>query len=137
MADKRTQKKKTAGKARAGKSTVIDFTLKKKDGIGEITFNGDLTVQHAVTLKDVLLKALKQAKQVMVRAGTNATVTLPVLQLLCSAHRSALQRKKDLRLAQVSKGIAALIDAAGYSHCKDCAIGRSSNCLWILGRNGA
>lgn len=111
---------------------MIALKVKKWGSIGEITVSGKLTVQHAAQFKKTLLKALKKAKHVIVIVGENAKVDLPFLQLLCSAHRSALRLKKDLRLSYVNQEVVKAIDTVGYSHRKNCTYADGKGCIWLI-----
>ena len=88
-------------------------------GQGALTLAGDLTIQRAQELKDVLVAATASEVTTLVlnlEAVTGADLT--ALQLLCAAHRKLLDAGKALSLSgDAPRAFREAIDAAGFSGC--------------------
>jgi anti-anti-sigma regulatory factor len=99
---------------------------------GTIHLEGDLTLPNAADLKNILIKALINADAVTIRFGAVQDLDLSCLQLLCSAHRSAVRLKKKIQFeGSLPKILEETADAAGYSRLKGCQLDSEKSCLWI------
>ncbi len=99
---------------------------------GTIHLEGDLTLPYAAELRTMLIKALINSDAVTIRFGAVQNVDLSCLQLLCSAHRSAVRFKKQFQFEGiVPKIFQETADAAGYSRLKGCHLDYEKSCLWI------
>jgi anti-anti-sigma factor len=100
-----------------------------------ISLAGELTVSNAATLRTGILEALGQGEQVELDLEGVSEVDLAGLQLLCSAHRSALAQGKTLTL--INAQIPALEkarQAAGFVFHRSCKFNPAGECFWIGGR---
>jgi len=106
--------------------------FKKTGNKGIVMLSGDLTLPYAEELKGVFLKALVETDDVSVGFENVQEVDLSCLQLLCSAHRSAVRLKKSITfntaLPQAFKEAA---DAAGFTRLKGCKLDCDKSCLWM------
>jgi len=99
---------------------------------GVVTLEGDLTLPHAEELKKVFLKALLKADDVAVGFGNIQDVDLSCLQLLCSAHRSAVRFKKQVAFSKgLPQELRNAAEAAGYVRLKGCRLDCEKSCLWM------
>jgi anti-anti-sigma regulatory factor len=104
---------------------------------GTIRLEGDLTLPNAAKLKKILIKALINADAVTIQFGDVQDLDLSCLQLLCSAHRSAVRLKKQIRFeGSLPKILQETADAAGYLRLKGCQLDSEKSCFWI-GAGGA
>lgn len=93
---------------------------------------GDLTVQHAAEFRTCLLDALGRAQCVRVDLQAIDDIDLTCLQLLCSAHKTALFTGRDLSLDSERPGLLERsLDLAGFSRSRGCAMDLNGSCLWI------
>ena len=96
-----------------------------------IEFSGSLTVARAVEVREALLQAMAPGEDVEVVIGDIAAVDLTFLQILCAAHRAAVERGRQVCLA---KDLPALlqqtIDISGFARHESCPRGGSAPCLW-------
>lgn len=110
----------------------MSSTEKTADGRHVITLDGDLTLQNAEELRSLFVKALVEADLVAVRFGDVREADLSLLQLLCSAHRSAVRLKKQVRLeGAFPKVFLDRADAAGFTRLKGCKPENKKSCFWI------
>jgi anti-anti-sigma regulatory factor len=104
---------------------------------GTIHLEGDLTLPNAAELKRILIKALINADAVMIQFDDVQELDLSCLQLLCSAHRSAVRLKKQIQFkGSLPKILQEMADAAGYLRLKGCQLDSEKSCFWI-GAGGA
>jgi anti-anti-sigma factor len=100
-----------------------------------VSAEGDLTVEHAVELKTCLLDALGRAQSVRVDLQAIDDMDLTCLQLLCSAHKTALFAGRDLSLCnEKPEPFKRSLDLAGFSRSRGCAMDLNDSCLWIQRR---
>ncbi len=99
---------------------------------GILHLEGDLTLPTAAELRALLIKSLIDADSVTVRFGAVQDLDLSCLQLLCSAHRSAVRLKKQIRFeGNLPKVLQETAEAAGYSRVKGCQLDTEKSCLWV------
>jgi anti-anti-sigma regulatory factor len=99
-----------------------------------VTVTGELTSEHVAELRALLIKAIINTDRVKVRCEGVTRADLSCLQLLCSAHRSAVRMNKEFLLVDGLEG--ALKDAAhaaGYVRTVGCRLDRGKSCLWVVG----
>jgi len=63
-----------------------------------IVVNGNLTIEHACPLKDVLLEALESSKMVNLDLHRVSSVDMACLQVLCAANKTYLKTEKHLSI---------------------------------------
>ena len=106
-------------------------------GARAITLEGDLSIRRACELKDLLLTALKEGRQVVLEFGEYVGSDLSLLQLLCSAHRTAARLGISLTFGDtVPADFRKTTEQAGYLRDKGCVCGNAATCLWLRSRNG-
>ena len=99
-----------------------------------VTLRGNLTIRRAVELKAQLAEALGKAQTVLIEFADYREADLSFIQLLCSAHRTALRNGGDLRLG--GGGRRAVLDMAhraGFFREKACSFSEDRGCLWMRG----
>jgi len=107
------------------------------EGRAIISFEGDLTLPHAEEIRSLLIKALVNADAVGLRFAEVHDVDLSCLQLLCSAHRSAVRLKKRITIeGGAPQALKDAADAAGYSRQKGCKLDSDRSCIWTAVEGG-
>jgi len=110
----------------------MKFELEPSGNRGILTIDGELTIERAVELKAMLMKSLRSADNVHIQIDAVTEADLSCLQLLCSAHRTALSLNKNLTLnCQESEVFKHITEISGYSRHKGCCLDTSECCLWI------
>jgi len=111
----------------------MDFKL-DSSGEGIVSLDGELTIEYAAELKALLIRALENADRVYIRLKDVTTVDLSCLQLLCSAHRTAVKAKKHITLDRGTCEIfGQTIKDAGFCRSGDCQKDPYGNCFWMGG----
>ncbi len=107
-------------------------TLEKlPDGRIQISLDGELTLPHAADMKSLFVKALIDADVVTVKFGEVQDADLSLLQLLCSAHRSAVRLKKQVQFeGAFPKVFQEAARAGGFTRLKGCKLDTEKSCLW-------
>ncbi len=96
-----------------------------------ITLEGDVTLPHSEELKKVLIKALLDTDDISVHTENLRETDLSCLQLLCSAHRSAVRLKKRIAFAGTAgKAFKDAVDESGFARVRGCKLDCEKNCLW-------
>ncbi|OPY84002.1 MAG: hypothetical protein A4E65_00385 [Syntrophorhabdus sp. PtaU1.Bin153] len=110
---------------------MIDIRLSELEGVGVIALGGELTVAHAQELRTSLKEVVYGYRSVVVQFGDIADVDLSCLQLLCSAHKSAMKQEKAFALGEHVPAIFAQLFAdAGFIRDTGCRLDPGETCLW-------
>ena len=97
-----------------------------------ITLNGDLTVQNANARKSEILSALKKSATVILDLSRMTAGDLSLLQIICSAHRSADSMHKQFSIRGAEQtAYRKLIEQSGYSRQIGCRESLRRSCLWM------
>lgn len=101
------------------------------DGTLVLTLEGDATVETVEQLHQALRAGLQQ-DQVTLDCSLLNKADLYALQLLCSAHRTAMNEKKTLTfLGKVSEPVVEAIKATGLMREFGCSLSsEEASCLW-------
>lgn len=95
---------------------------------------GDLTMERAKNFKKALLDSLDRADQVTIRVDKVDEISLSCLQLLCSAHRSALKNQKHLSISgPYSESFSLAVKCAALESPNGCPLEQIQSCLWTGG----
>jgi ABC-type transporter Mla MlaB component len=98
-----------------------------------ITLDGDLTLPHAEELKKVLIKSLLDSDDIRVSMNSLEDADLSCLQLLCSAHRSAVRLKKRIGFSGSPAGpFRSIVEGAGFARLHGCKLDCENSCLWTV-----
>ena len=112
----------------------MKYTLEPSGDTHVLTLNGELTIEHAGELKKVMIDAIENFDRLTVAIGDLTEVDLTCLQLLCSAHRTALKSNKQLTLSSRDSDIfQRLVRDSGYARHDGCFPDPSQQCLWCGG----
>ena len=115
---------------------MIDFKVEQSDDKRILTINGEMTIQNADALKNILIQSLEYENDLVLNLENVTDVDLSGLQLLFSAYKTRMELKKDFTLngncPEVFKEAAG---DAGYSPHTSCGSGCNKICLWMSGDN--
>ena len=96
-----------------------------------IICDGDVTQQQMHELRTSIIKMLINVDEVAVDLQNVARAGLPLLQLLCSAHRSATRLNKRFTFAGAWPDILErTAGSAGFLHQTGCSLDKDRTCLW-------
>ncbi|MBF0097292.1 MAG: STAS domain-containing protein [Magnetococcales bacterium] len=97
---------------------MIDFSVDDTGATGALILSGPLTIQHALPLKEALLRIGAEIKHVSVNLEQVSSLDLTALQLLCSAHRDWVKKgKKITREGTVPDIVNRVVREAGFAGC--------------------
>ena len=108
------------------------LSAQEKEGkTRELVLQGALVIQRVTEVKDELKKALDEVDTLMVNFTETSEVDLSCLQLLCSAHRTAVGLNKTLlRVGGAPAGMNGLMSGAGLLGFSGCSVACSHGCIW-------
>ncbi|MEA3544148.1 MAG: STAS domain-containing protein [Thermodesulfobacteriota bacterium] len=103
------------------------------DGAIVLKLEGDATIEYAEQLHQVLLETLREIDQLSVDLEQVTSCDFYILQLLCSAHRTAMKWKKHLSFHGIpSPVVRETIFSTGFLRNHGCSLSPDVNdCLWI------
>jgi anti-anti-sigma regulatory factor len=111
---------------------VINIKLSELEGMGVIVLGGELTIGHAQELKTSLKEAVDGYNSVVVQLGDITDIDLSCLQLLCSAHKSAIKQKKTFAFGEhVPDTFSQVFADAGFIRDTGCRSDPGETCLWV------
>lgn len=110
----------------------MNALFKRSGNKGVITLEGELTLPYAEKLRGVLLDALAAVDEVSIAFENVQDADLSCLQLLCSAHRSAVRiRKQVLSSGDQPRIFSDVVEAAGFVRSMGCKLDCGNSCLWV------
>lgn len=113
---------------------MLDFKIENSGDVGVVTMNGEVLINNATELKELLMKALDCVDHVNINIEELTELDLSGLQLLCSAYRSSLKLNKNLTLNSKSSAVfKKIIEDAGYICHTESDSDYYKTCLWLKG----
>jgi hypothetical protein len=101
--------------------------------LNEIVVDRSVPLEELPSLAKGLGEALQQSVVGVRLVVTTGEVGMPLIQLVCAAHRSAQSLDKELTVDwQVPEPVAALLQDAGFTRHVACRRSRNGECLWLL-----
>lgn len=92
---------------------------------------GELTIEHSEELREILKDGLDREERLSLSFSKVTDIDLSFLQLICSAHRTALQANKIFRIdKQGSEILMTAIKDAGFVREEGCSLDLSKSCIW-------
>ena len=114
---------------------MISLDINESDKVGVLTLEGEINIEHARDLKSALVSVLGRVDRVMVDLERVTAAGLTCLELLCSAHRTALSMNKELELGpNVSEAFTHAIRDSGYERRQGCEWSSQQSCFWGRGK---
>ena len=111
---------------------MISLRKSSTGTVGTVHLEGKLGIEHCGELKKVLLQAMDDTKKVQINPEKLKTISLPCLQLLCSAHISATRRQRSLSLAGArSEVFERSLAEEGFETRTECEKALQRSCLWL------
>ncbi len=113
---------------------MAGFSFIKSGNDGEALIEGVLKVENAMEIKAKLLDMISKEDQVIITIGEASEADLSFLQIICSAHRTAVRVNKSFMVGP--RRPAAFVrsyEEAGFIREKGCVFGADGNCIWLPG----
>jgi anti-anti-sigma regulatory factor len=109
----------------------MEFMATPNTKEGTLSLKGEITLLQAEQLKVLLARALDASEQVTIDTEAVTDIDLSCLQLICSAHRSALGcGRRWVLTPRRSEAFTEKVRQAGLTHCFACNYAPESDCLW-------
>jgi len=101
-----------------------------------LDINGEMTIQNAEEIKNVLQEALACNDWLQLNLEGVTEVDLTGLQLICAAHMSSIKFGKRFTVNfSVNEPIKTIVQDAGFIRHIGCSIDISNTCVWTGGEN--
>lgn len=107
------------------------MVARRKPAKKVLAFTGDLTVSRAADLKEELLQAFTASDHIEVNLDKVTRMDLACLQLICSAHKTAIKDEKDWTIKSPDNAV--FIGAgreSGFGYYAKCPYYPSHDCYW-------
>lgn len=97
-----------------------------------ITLYGDVTVQNAAELKDILIEQLAAHSDLTVNLSYVTNCDVSMFQLICAAHKKALKDAKAVRVGDCSDTVNKTASSSGFPRTSGCVAEehQGQRCLW-------
>lgn len=109
----------------------MTHSFQQSGDTGALAVSGALTIEDAAELKSVLVDALAVSSRLVLDLAEVEAADLCCLQLLCSAHRSAVRAGRSLELRNAGVGFTACLRETGYARHLGCLNAMCPECLWL------
>jgi anti-anti-sigma regulatory factor len=108
----------------------MNCSLELSEETAKLFISGSLTIEDAAHLKTTLSRALAESSSIEVDLGAAESSDLSCLQILCSAHRAAVQTGKNFILLNTGMTLIACLEDAGFPRQAGCLQQYGEACLW-------
>ncbi len=99
-----------------------------------IALEGELVIQRIQEIRQQVLTAFQRAGSLELDLSGVTAIDTTGLQLLCSAHRSALKNGSSFRITTpVPAALASVWRGLGLEREHGCVLDRNATCLWKSG----
>ena len=103
----------------------------KESGTKEVVLSGSLSLRSAAEIRNQLLIALDEADTVNILLQDVEDVDLSLIQILCSAHRSAHARGKSFVMPEsLPDMFVQIVEDAGFQGHIGCSDSGAEGCVW-------
>lgn len=117
---------------KTGKTMFGIYTEAVDTGVVIVKLVGEVTVENAEQLHQILLENLREQQQVMIDCEQMSSVDIFAVQLLCSAHRTSVSWNKLLTWhGTLPEVLTATITEAGFAQRRGCGLCPDGVfCIW-------
>lgn len=113
----------------AGEQPAVKLTRKKT--VTRLEISGAMTIERAGELREALVKAFQPGKAVQLSLSAVNAVDASGLQLLCSAHRTAVSKGVDVSVEGLDEDIfLSAAELAGMFRPTGCFPCADGICIW-------
>jgi ABC-type transporter Mla MlaB component len=112
------------------------MNLKLEESIenNSLSFAGNLTIEHAAELQTFLMESLNRRDRLHLVFENVTEVDISFLQLLCSAHRTAVKTNKTLMLdGHRPEPLRLAVIGGGFGRQEGCVLDVQQTCIWKEG----
>lgn len=104
-----------------------------KDAIqqNELCLEGELTVQRAAELRQLLMQALEGSNSIEIDLDRVTGIDLACLQMFCSVRKTAIRDGKQCSVKNTADSVFQKAgEIAGFDYQLKCGVCREAGCLW-------
>jgi len=95
----------------------MSFRIHETEEKGRLVTEGQLKIEHAAAIRDVLMDAFEHADRVALTIERDAVADLSFLQVLCAANRTAQGEKKKFEFnSSAAPGVQDMMQEAGFAY---------------------
>jgi anti-anti-sigma regulatory factor len=110
---------------------MMKIIVKHQGEASVISLTGNVTIPDRERLKKKFAEEIERSRSVEVRLAKASTVDLSLLELLCSAHNSALRMGKQFAASGAQPAFLSYVfEHAGFAHYRGCGRNGKTECLW-------
>lgn len=101
--------------------------------VGRLSLQGEMTISGMSSMKEAFQKGIDSSDMLVVDCAGVAAIDISGMQLLCSAHRSAVSLGKSLIAENLTEGqLSSSLDEAGFRRHKACPLApKGEPCIWV------
>jgi anti-anti-sigma regulatory factor len=111
-----------------------DLTITADASGVTVAINGALTIERCGEFRQALVDALAGAQHVVLEFGRVHDMDIPVLQLICSACKTAAAANKSFTFAgTLPESLTVLKESLGVCQNSPCSQNNNTSCLWFGG----
>jgi len=108
----------------------MNCSLEQAKETTTLFISGPMTIEDAANLKTSLVDALTSSLLIEVDLSAADAIDLSCLQVLCSAHRAAVQAGKKLSVRSQADALITCLEDAGFPRHSGCLQKEGEPCLW-------
>ncbi len=104
---------------------------KKKAQTQKILLQGELTISEAGSIARQFTQVFAGHDEVIIEIGAVESVDLTFLQIICSAHQTAIKTGKTMKLGEIkSQRFLDFHKDAGFVRNRECCSSPAHTCVW-------
>ena len=101
---------------------------------GVMRLEGELTIQYAGRLKETLMTAFSELKELSLNLEGVTGIDIACMQVLCSAHKTFSAANKSFAVhGRVAPSFKQSVQDSGYARMSGCQADLQRTCLWAIG----
>lgn len=109
---------------------MLEYHFEDSGGSFLLGISGELTLENIPGLRNALLERLDQDGNITINLEKIGAVDISFIQLLCSAHRTALSRGKSISLSSYPEPFMKAIKDSGLCSFVCRKNGKRTECMW-------
>lgn len=110
----------------------MNHTFELSGETANLALSESLSIEDAAQLKDAVSETLSSATHLSIDLSGVTSIDLCCLQVLCSAHRTAVAEGKNLALLNPGDWFLEALRETGYLRHVGCMKTGGHNCLWTV-----
>ncbi len=109
----------------------MNCNLEQSEETAEIFISGVMSIEDAADLKAAISSAIAGSSCIVVDLSATDATDISCLQVLCSAHRAAVQSGKKLTVRGTDESLITCLEDAGLPRHTGCLQQNGVPCLWL------